>query len=149
MIDAFYSFDSTRLRNALTSAQASIPGIVFYQGWAEGGHYEVVNRMPCSNDGTDEVICPITVKDDLVAALGIPFNVTDTFRLSFSDGKIVKVRTSSNDPQVVRDAMEWVRRERPNLVGEPCRGFFNGGPTPSACAQAMVRGLAEFPGRRR
>ena len=149
MVDAFYSFDSTRLRTALASAEASISGIVFYQGWAEGGNYEVVNRMPCRKDSRDEVTCAITVKDDLVAALGIPFDVTDSFHVSFSDGKISNVRTTSNDPQVFRDAIEWVRRERPNLVGEPCRGFFNGGPTPGKCAQAMVRGFAEFPDRRR
>jgi hypothetical protein len=34
VIDAFYSFDSTRLKTAMAPAAASIPRIVFYQGWA-------------------------------------------------------------------------------------------------------------------
>jgi hypothetical protein len=46
-IDAFYSFDPDPLLAAMTSAEESIASIVFYQGWAEGGNYQVVTRKPC------------------------------------------------------------------------------------------------------
>ena len=143
-IDAFYSFDSTELKSALSSAEESIPSIVYYQGWAEGGNYEVVNRIPCKVKSVDLISCSITVKDDLVGALGIDFNVTDTFELSFSDGRINSVKFSSNDPQVYFDAENWVRSKRPELILEPCRGFFDGGPTPGKCVQAMLQGYIEF-----
>ena len=143
-VDAFYSFEPNRLEDALSHAAESVPSIIFYQGWAEGGNYEVVNRKPCAFESLGHVTCSITVKDDLIGALGIDFNVTDTFDLSFSDGRIVSVKTSSNDPQVFHDAKAWVRENRPELIDEPCRGFFDGGPTPGECVRAMVRGYAEF-----
>ena len=52
--------------------------------------------------------------------------------------------TSSNDLQVYRDGQEWVKREHPELFQEHCQGYFDGGPTPGKCVQAMVKGLAEF-----
>ena len=143
-IDAFYSFDPARLRNALAFAEKSIPQIFYYQGWAQGGNYRIVNRMPCQAKSTKEVTCSITVKDDLLGALGIPFNVTDTFHISLNAGKISAVKTSSNDPQAVYDAQEWVKRERPELLRVPCQGVFDRGPTPGECIKAMVRGLKEF-----
>lgn len=148
-IDAFYSFDSDRLKEALSSAQESIPEIVYYQGWAEGGNYAIVNRMPCEVKSAREARCSITVKDDLLGALGLAFQATDTFHLSFSDGKIVRVQTSSNDPELFDEALEWVRHEYPQLLSGACLGFFDGGPTPRECAQAVVRGFAEFTRRRR
>lgn len=149
VIDAFYSFDSLTLRAALMPAESAIPRIVYYQGWAKGGNYKVIDRMPCKIESDAEVSCSITVKDDLIPALGIDFNVTDTFHISFSSGMIANVRTSSNDPQAFNDAMEWVRRERPDLIREPCKGFFNGGPTPGDCVRAMVRGFKEFAAQQR
>ncbi len=143
-VDAFYSFNAQELESTLSSAEESIPRIAYYQGWAAGGNYTIVNRMPCSQDGEASVSCSITVKDDLMGALGIDFDVTDTFQLSFYEGKIVSVRNSSNDLQVFHDAEKWVRRERPELVREPCKGYFDGGPTPGKCVQAMVKGFAEF-----
>ena len=143
-IDAFYSFDATELKSALSSAEESIPSIAYYQGWAEGGNYEVVNRAPCKVKSVDLISCSITVKDDLIGALGVGFDVTDTFEISFSDGRINSVTHSSNDPQVYFDADNWVRRQRPELILEPCRGFFDGGPTPGKCVQAMLQGYIEF-----
>ena len=70
-IDAFYSFDSIELEAVLSTAAASIPSIVYYQGWAEGGNYEIVKRMPCKVENAGLVSCSITVKDDLIGALGI------------------------------------------------------------------------------
>lgn len=143
-VDAFYSFNAQELESTLSSAEESIPKIAYYQGWAAGGNYTIVNRMPCSQDGEASVTCSITVKDDLMGALGIDFDVTDTFHLSFSEGKIISVQNSSNDLQVFHDAENWVWRERPELVREPCKGYFDGGPTPGECVQAMVKGFAEF-----
>ena len=34
------SFDATKLKATLASAEESMPELSFYQGWAEGGHYE-------------------------------------------------------------------------------------------------------------
>ena len=143
-IDAFYSFESERLLAVLVSADGSIPSILFYQGWAEGGNYKVAKRRPClaGQDGT--ISCSITVKDDLIGALGIDFNVTDTFSLTFSDGEIVSVITSSNDPQEYYDAQAWVEQNRPELIDEQCRGFFDGGATPGDCVRAMVEGYSEY-----
>jgi len=143
-VDAFYSFDGDRLKSTLTSARDSVPSIVYYQGWAAGGHYSIVTRRPCVPEGIASASCSITVKDDLMRALGIPFDVTDTFHVTFANGQIVAVRTSSNDLKVFNDAEEWVRRKRPELVKQPCQGYFEGGPTPELCVQAMVRGYAEF-----
>ena len=47
-VDAFYSFDRAPLQAILSSAtEASRGKILFYQGWAEGGHYRVIKRSPC------------------------------------------------------------------------------------------------------
>jgi len=143
-VDAFYSFDPDALQAALSTAEDSIPSILFYQGWAEGGNYEVMDRIPCGIENEGTVSCSITVKDDLIEALGIDFNVTDTFHLTFSNGQIVSVTTSSNDPQAYYDAREWVENNRPELIDKPCKGFFNGGLTPGDCVRAMVRGYSEF-----
>jgi hypothetical protein len=144
IIDAFYSFDSEKLKSALEPAKSSIPRIVYYQGWAKGGNYKIVNRVPCEAKSENMVSCSITVKDDLIGALGIDFNVTDTFEFSLHNGKVIYVKTRSNDPQLYRDAISWVKHKRPEVMREPCRGYFAGGPTPEKCAQAIARGFTEF-----
>jgi len=143
-VDAFYSLDADQLRPILVDAPDSAPNILFYQGWAEGGNYEVLDRMPCVAESQQAVSCSITVKDDLIGALGIDFNVTDTFHLAFSDGKIVSIETSSDDPQAYLDAEQWVQDNRPEVMEGACQGYFDGGPTPQRCVQAMVKGYAEF-----
>ena len=143
-IDAFYSFERGRLEPILAAARESAPEIFFYQGWAEGGNYEIVRRAPCKRLRPEAVSCSITVKDDLIGALGIQFNVTDTFVLTLVDETIVAIETSSDDPPEYELAEQWVRRQRPDLIDEPCQGFFDGGPTPGACARAMVQGYAEY-----
>ena len=148
LIDAFYSFDPEALRSALSDAPASEPQLMYYQGWAEGGHYVVLTRRPCRIDTAHEVSCDITVKDDLITALKIGYDVTDTFHLTFSDGKIVNVRNSSNDPPQMDAAFKWLRRERPDIWSGPCRDFYAGGITPQDCVRAVVQGFAEFTARR-
>lgn len=143
-VHAFYSFDTATLEAALASAEESIPAITYYQGWAQGGHYRIVNRMPCERVDSGLILCSVTVEDDLMKALGIDFDVTDTFSLVFEAGVLVSVETSSNDLPVFHDAREWVRAERPELIREACRGFFAGGPSPGACVRAMVEGYRSF-----
>ena len=143
-IDAFYSFEKYRLEAFLDTSKSSAPIILYYQGWAEGGNYEVLNRKPCVMIDPEVVSCSITVKDDPMLALGIDFNVTDTFTLTFTGNKLISVETSSNDLQVYHDAGAWVMKELPELVSLPCKGFFDGGPTPADCARAMTKGYARF-----
>ena len=148
-IDAFYSFDAARLRAVMARAPESVPRILYYQGWAEGGNYAVLERKPCRPTKADEVACDITVRDDFIAALGTGFDVTDTFHLTFRDGHIVSARTSSNDPPEFEQALKWLGRERPELLSGPCLGFFDGGPTPQECARAVARAIPEFKARPR
>lgn len=90
-IDAFYSFDSTALESFLDSATESVPSIVYYQGWAEGGNYKVHDRKPCVVQTLNVVSCSITVEDDPMLALGIDFKVTDTFEITFAGSEIISV----------------------------------------------------------
>ena len=143
-IDAFYSFDQDRLESLLGSAGGSSPKIVYYQGWAEGGNYKIIKRNLCEEAAPGVVNCAITVQDDPMLALGIDFNVTDTFHITVVNNKITAVHTTSNDLQVYHDAGAWVMKEFPELIEEPCRGFFDGGPTPADCARAMTKGYASF-----
>lgn len=147
LIDAFYSFDPARLRSLMADAPDSLARLLYYQGWAQGGNYVVLKRDPCRLDKPGEASCAITVRDDLAPALGIGFNVTDTFHLSFREGRIVAVRNSSNDPPQFEQALKWVAGKRPALLDEECRGFFDGGPTPQACVREVVKGFREFSAR--
>ena len=97
--------------------------------------------------GNAKISCAITVRDDLIAALGTGYDVTDTFHLSLNGDRIVKVEASSNDPPQFQEALDWLGRERPELMDGPCRGFFAGGPTPGDCVRAVVKGFAEFAAR--
>jgi hypothetical protein len=133
----------------MAAAESSKPDILYYQGWAEGGHYEVLKRTPCHAVEATKVACPVMVKDDLILALGLPMHVTDTFTLTFADGRIVAVATSSDDPPDYHEASAWVRANRPELVEVPCKGEFAGGLTPGDCVRGMVRGLGEFAAAKR
>lgn len=143
-IDAFYSFDPSQLGAFLSSAEDSASSIIYYQGWAEGGNYKIVDRQACVVQDTETVSCSITVEDDPLLVLGIDFNVTDTFAISFAAAEISAVETSSNDIQLYYDARDWVREKLPELVEEPCQGYFAGGPTPADCARAMAEGYRRF-----
>lgn len=143
-IDAYYSFDRERLRKVLADAEGSQPQIIFYQGWAKGGGYAVLDRKPCTLAEGDTIACPVTVRDDLIAALGTGFWVTDTFHLTFTGDRLTAVRTSSNDPPEFAKAIDWIKATRPEVMSGPCTGFFAGGPTPQDCVRAMVAGFAEY-----
>lgn len=115
-VDAFYSFDPDELSDVLASADESLPKMLFYQGWADDGNYGIVERFPCAQGRGKTIDCSITVRDDLIGALEIDFNVTDTFQIAVVDNQIVSVTNSSNDPQAYWDAEEWVRKNRPELI---------------------------------
>jgi len=142
-VDAFYSFDSIRLSSILTKADQSKLGILYYQKWAECGNYEVITKHKCIEKNDSLVQCPITVKDDLIGALNIDFNVTDTFHLTIIKGQIKYVQTSSNDPDIYHKAKEWVKKNHPELIEEPCKGIWEKG-TPCECVKAMIKGYAQF-----
>lgn len=143
-IDAFYSFDPDRLAPIMASAPETAPRLLYYQGSAKGGNYEVLLRTPCARDEEGIVNCPVKVKDDRVQALGTGFDVTDTFHLTFEDGELVKVTTSSNDQDIYREAAVWVRENMPEVMEGPCknRGTMEG--TPVECSRAMTAGYKAF-----
>lgn len=143
-VTAFYSFDPEPLRAVLPHAGDSTQDILFYQGWALGGNYIVMERMPCTLVADNTVRCSITVQDDLVLALGIDFDVTDTFTLTFADGAISAVETSSNDPQLYHDARDWVWENRREWVEQPCNGSRDSTPDPGQCVTNMLKGYREY-----
>ena len=143
-IDAFYSFDADRLAPMLASAPESAPRLLYYQGWAEGGNYVVLERTPCAKDETGVVNCPVKVRDDPVQALGTGFDVTDTFHLTFDDGVLVKVETSSNDQEIYGQARAWVEANMPEVMSGPCANRNTPEGTPAECARAMTAGYAAF-----
>ena len=107
LIDDFYSFDSVRLEEALASAEESKESLLYYQGWAEGGNYQIVERKHCAVKSSNIVSCPITVRDDPMLALGVDFFVTDTFEIGFEDARVSSVETSSNDLPIYYEARDW------------------------------------------
>ncbi len=143
-IDAFYSFDSNPLGDLLADAGESKADMLFYQGWAQAGNYIVMNRRPCELMSDNVVSCAITVQDDLVLALGIDFDVTDTFMLTIEDGSITQIETSTDDPQLYHDASNWVWENRPDLVGGPCDGDSGVAPDPEQCVLGALEGYREY-----
>lgn len=140
----FYSFDSEKLKKTLSMALESQPAILYYQKWAECGNYEIINHHQCIVVNDSIIKCPVTVKDDLIGALALDFNVTDTFHLKIINGNIRSVNTSSNDPDLYYQAKEWVKINRPELISTPCEGILEDGPTPCECVRAMIQGFKEF-----
>jgi len=138
-IDAFYSFDPERLGFFLEQTDESASDILYYQGWAEGGNYQVLNRAACVADSPQLIHCAITVKDDPVQALKTGFDVTDTFHLTFAGPNIVSIDTSSNDQPIYHEARKWVEQNKPEVMAGPCLRSPDGG-TPGDCARAMTQG---------
>ena len=148
IIDAFYSFDPARLRAAMADAPQSVPQIAYYQGWAQGGNYKVLDRRACRTVSPAEIACGIKVRDDLIQTLGTGYDVTDTFRMTVAGGRIVKITTSSDDPPAMSEAFKWLKGEHPEIwTTGPCQGFFAGGTTPQDCVRAIVKGFAEYRAR--
>jgi len=143
-IDAFYSFDPAQLAPLMASAQESKPRLLYYQGWAEGGNYIVLERASCFMEEENKVACPVTVQDDPVVALNTGFNVTDTFHLTFEGEKLVAVDTSSNDQPIYYEARKWVEANMPEVMSGPCKNRNSEDATPGDCARAMTKGYAAF-----
>ena len=91
-IDAFYSFNKDSLASILSDAEKSQPEILYYQKWAECANYKVLDRSHYFERNDSVVVFPVTVKDDLMSALAIDFNVTDTFHISIKNGKITSTQ---------------------------------------------------------
>jgi hypothetical protein len=68
-IDAFYSFDRNLLEPKLAKAPDSAGTILFYQGFAQGGNYKIIERQSCKTINSTQVSCSITVEDDPMLAL--------------------------------------------------------------------------------
>jgi hypothetical protein len=143
-IDAFYSFHHDSLKTLLAKAETSQPNILYYQQWAECGHYQVVDRSKYFVKNDSVVVFPVTVKDDLMKALQIDFHVTDTFHIVVREGAIRSVTNSSNDPDEYYAAKEWVIQNHSKEYKKACEGIWNGGPTPCACIQTILNGLEEY-----
>lgn len=143
-IDAFYSFNSNELLPLLKYADSSKLEILYYQGWAEAGNYKIIKRYPCEVKNDTLIICPVTVKDDLIQALELNFNVTDTFHIVIKNENITSITTSSDDPEIFYEAEEWIRKNHPELIDEPCKGIWKDGTTPNECVRAMVEGYSMY-----
>lgn len=140
-IDAFYSFDSTLLDPYLSKANETSDNIRRYQGWAEGGNYKVLQRQACRFGSPALILCSITVQDDPVLALHTGFNVTDTFHLTFENGHIMSIDTSSDDQPIYYEAKQWVEANMPEVMTGPCD---KSAKTPGDCARAMTEGYKRF-----
>ncbi|MFT5562427.1 MAG: hypothetical protein ACI9B8_000966 [Sulfitobacter sp.] len=143
-IDAFYSFDPEQLQPFLANAEESAQRLSYYQGWAEGGNYKVLNRGACEAESPTLFTCPITVQDDPVVELKTGFNVTDTFHLTFDAIKIASIKTSSDDQPIYYEARKWVEANMPEVMTGPCLNRNKGGKTPGDCARAMTEGYKQF-----
>ena len=143
-IDAFYSFDPAQLAPMLATAKESRPRLLYYQGWAKGGNYIVLNRAPCALEEANKVACPVTVQDDPVVALQTGFNVTDTFHLTFEGETLITVDTSSNDQPIYYRARKWVEANMPEVMAGPCKNRNTEDSTPGDCARAMTKGYKAY-----
>lgn len=144
LIDAFYSFDPAQLAPLMATAKESRPRLLYYQGWAKGGNYIVLNRAPCAVEEANKVACPVTVQDDPVIALQTGFNVTDTFHLTFEGETLIKVDTSSNDQPIYYEARKWVEANMPEVMAGPCKNRNTEDSTPGDCARAMTKGYKAY-----
>lgn len=143
-IDAFYSFDPAQLAPLMATAEESRPRLLYYQGWAKGGNYIVLNRAPCALEEANKVACPVTVQDDPVIALQTGFNVTDTFHLTFEGKTLITVDTSSNDQPIYYEARKWVEVNMPEVMAGPCKNRNTEDSTPGDCARAMTKGYKAY-----
>jgi len=143
-IDAFYAFDREAMAALVKDAGDAGSRILWYQGWAEGGNYAIVKRGACELLEPGVVECPITVDDDPVLALKTGFKVTDTFTLTIEEGRIVDIKTRSNDQPIYYEARKWVEANYPELIEGPCAERGTAGGTPGDCARAMTEGYRRF-----
>jgi len=149
VIDAFYSWDSDRLETTLSNARVLAPQQVdralYYQAWAQAGHYMVQTRRSCEHTDEAVVACAITVTDDIGGALG--YIATDTFHMNVNKGRVIGIDSTSDDPPVLEEVFAWLAQTRPEVLAGPCKDLFAGGTTPAECVQAVVQGARDFVAR--
>ena len=140
-IDAFYSWDADALARMMDAGEDGARAL-YYQGWAEAGHYVVQKRRPCQKMDDGRLQCSITVVDDIGQALG--YVATDVFRLSIEGRRVVGVDFDSDDPPIFDELFAWIAKDRPEVLTGPCRDLFAGGKTPAACVRAVVQAARDF-----
>ena len=140
-VDAFYAWDGDRLSRLLTPG-VDADRVLYYQGWAEAAHYEVLERRPCEAGDAGEVVCAVTVTDDFGQALG--YTATDTFTMTLGNGRVTAVTFAGDDPPVFEAVFEWLAESRPEVFTGPCMDMFEGGRTPDDCARAVARGARDY-----
>lgn len=141
-IDAFYSWDAERLARAINASPEETAAVLYYQGWAEGGHYEVKKRRPCTVSNANQIQCRITVTDDFGKAMG--YTATDTFTLTMNTNQITGVTFEGDDPPIFLELQAWMMTNRPEIFSGPCKDLFAGGTTPGQCARAVARAAQNF-----
>lgn len=141
-IDAFYSWDEQNLAAIVDHASNDAPRVLYYQAWAQAGNYAIQTRRPCAQAADGRIECPITVTDDLGAALG--YVATDTFHLNVQAGQIVGVEFTADDPPVFQAVFNWMSEDRPEVFAGPCKDMFAGGTTPAECVRAVVQGAKDY-----
>ena len=139
-IDAFYSWRAENLQLFMAS-NASTKWALYYQGWAQAGNYTLLLRRSCQIL-EDEVVCAITVTNDVCSVLG--YRATDTFCKQVADRCITKNAFAGNDPPAFSAILEWLQQQRPEILTGPCYKMFAGGLTPGQCARAVARGAWDF-----
>ena len=82
---------------------------------------------------------PITVDDD-PARLKNGLQGTDTFTLSIEEGRIVDIKTRSNDQPIYEEA-QWVEANHPEPIEGPCAERGTAGGSPGDCARAMTKAI--------
>ena len=141
-VDALYSFDPEALEALFVEGAAT--EALYYQGFAEGGNYRIVERGDCIASRVDEIICPITVEDDAMLALSNETKVTDTHFLTVSDGLLTDHRNTTNDPEILFFAVLWVFSTYPEMNEGVCAGMWTDGQTPGECARRIAEGVREY-----
>ncbi len=145
-IDAFYSWDTERLARTFNASPEETAAVLYYQGWAEGGHYEIKKRRPCTFTDANQIQCRITVTDDFGKALG--YTATDTFTLTMNANQITGVTFEGDDPPIFLELQAWMMTNRPEIFTGPCKDLFAGGTTPGQCARSVARAAQDFVGLR-
>ena len=139
-IDAFYSYDQTRLADAMSAGDEG-ERMLYYQAWAEAANYKIKKRRLCTIKA-DYVVCKITVTDDFGRTLG--YTATDTFTLAIKEDLVVGVESQGDDPPIFLELFDWMAKNQPEVLAGPCADMFSGGQTPGDCARSVVQAANQF-----
>lgn len=162
-LDALYSFDQDAMLATLAPGSRAEEFVTYYLGFAKGANYDVTFRQPCVFDEggvTGKVTCVVTVENDLTRTLGVTESVSAWFTFYATDQGITLVEEDGAAPTVGSDealadgvageemtaGLKWVYETYPELRAYEgaCWKIFDGGPTPEACAIALVAALEQY-----